>query len=60
MFKFLKNGTSIVGVPERDLTVEEFKNFDKWLQVIIENSGAYKFVEIIETKEPVKDDKSKR
>ena len=60
MFKFLNNGTSIVEVPERDLAVEEFNGFPEWLKVIIKNSGAYKFVEIVEAQESTKPDKPKR
>ena len=52
MWHYLNNGISITGVPERNLTLEEFRLFELWLQNIIKNSGAYKFVEIIVTEKP--------
>ena len=60
MFRYLNNGISIAGIPERDLTVDEFNLFEAWLQKIVKSSGAYEFVENIEAKEPVKGKEAKR
>jgi hypothetical protein len=47
MWKFNNNGTTINGVPERDLTAEEFDALDVWLKDVVSRSAAYTFVESV-------------
>lgn len=60
MYRYLDNGTSVNGVPQRDLTMDDFNLLEAWLKEIVKSSGAYEFIETIEAKEPVKGKETKR